>query len=174
MGISRSRAAGLATGLLLLALEPLAGEPAPAPAAARATSVKKLGDSVAVAAERAATRVVIVSGSGIGAATAMVSAADWAKPLVVEFRYADGRGFKMLEHLALTTPRLKIYGQLDDSGRLAFSWADAHGKFPGELENSGFVRVQVERLATGMRIVFPANMLDRDARLEVEWVDAYR
>jgi hypothetical protein len=165
------RAAGLATGLAMLPL-PLFGEQVAAPA--HAASVKKPGDSLAVAADQEATRLVIVSGSGIGAATVVLAAQDWGKPLVLEFRYADGRGFAMLEHLVLTTPRLKIQGQLDGTGRLAFYWADGQGRFAGELENSGFVRVQVERLPTGMRVVLPANMLDRDAKLELEWIDAYR
>lgn len=175
MGNACTQAAAAAIGILGLACVPLLADPAVVVAGAgHETSVKKPGDALVVVTSKESTELGIVSGSGIGAAAVMLAAEDWGKPLVLEFRYADGRGFKMLEHLALTTPRLKIYGQLDDSGRLAFYWADVQGKFPAELEMSGFVRVQVERRAGGMRVVLPANMLDQAAKLEVEWIDAYR
>jgi hypothetical protein len=173
-GMGMVSTAAVAIGLVSLAIYPLCGEQAQVPAAGHETRVKKQGDTLEVVATKESTQLVIVSGSGIGGATAQLAAEDFGRPLVLEFKYADGRGFKMLEHLSVTTPRMKIYGQLDESGRLAFSWADAQGKFPGELEMSGFVRVQVERLESGMRVVFPANMLDRAARLEIEWIDAYR
>jgi|GEM_PF-4284826 len=173
-GMGMARTAAVAIGVVSLAIYPLGGEQAPAPAAGHETSVKKPGDTLVVVATKAGTELVIVSGSGIGAAAAMLAAEDFGRPLVLEFKYADGRGFKMLEHLSLTTPRLRIYGQLDESGRLAFYWADAQGKFPGELEMSGWVRVQVERLDGRMRVVLPANMLDTAAKLVVEWIDAYR
>lgn len=143
--------------------------------AGRTGEVRKAGDQLVAREVDGRTVVAVTSGMGIGSGSVQLTAADWARPLVIELRYADGRGFGMLEHLSLTAGnRLRVLGAAKDDGRMAFYWGDGQGTFPDELNMSGWLRVRIEREPGVMRMVFPPRMLEGEARLALEWVDAYR
>lgn len=109
---------------------------------------RKSEDSIQVSARGDATIFIVISLSGIGAATIRVNDGNWPAKTIVSFRYPDGRAFVSLEQFIV-----RGHGQRDLSVR--------HDKF--------------QPTPKSMDIELPMEIFEgSQPAIELSWIDAYR
>ena len=111
-------------------------------------TTRKSQDSIQASVRGDTTTFIIISPSGIGAATIRVNDGNWASKTIVSFRYPDGRSFANLEQFIVR-------------GRVQRDLSVPRDKF--------------QPAATSMDIELPMEIFEgAHPAIELSWIDAYR
>jgi len=111
-------------------------------------TTRKTEDSIQAMTRGDTTIFIVISPSGIGAATIRVNDGNWPSKIIVSFRYPDGRAFVSLEQFIV-----RGHGQRDLS----------------------IPRDKFRPTATSMDIELPMEIFEGDqTAIELSWIDAYR